>query len=185
MAKIAKSRININLSSKGQKTVGKVFYKWAIDAGRLIIVIIELIALGALGYRFVIDRKIVDLHDQIKQQEAFVDAQASDEKIYRAVQDRLKNIKLTGEETTTKITIMNEILKAVSIGTFYSTNLTINQKSIQIDGTTFSIFTLTAFVDSLKKFPAVASISIDEISTTDEGVRFRVRIDMSQQTKAS
>ena len=185
MSKSARPQININLSSKGQKTVGKVFYKWAIDAGRAIIVIIELIALGALGYRFVIDRKIVDLHDAIKQQEAFVAAQASEEKIYRAVQDRLKNIKLTSEETTNKITIMDEVLKAVSTGTFFSTNLTINQKSIHIDGTTFSIFTLTTFVDSLKKFPKVSSISIDEINTTDDGVRFKVRIEMSQQPKAS
>lgn len=185
MVKNAKSQININLSSKGQKTVGKVFYKWAIDAGRAIIVIVELIALGALGYRFVIDRKIVDLHDQIKQQEAFIAAQQNEEKIYRAIQDRLTNIKLTNEETTTKITIMNEILKAVSNGTFFSTNLTINQKSIQIDGTTFSIVTLTTFVDSLKKFPKVASISIDEINSADDGVKFRVHIEMSQQLKAS
>lgn len=183
MSKVAKSQININLSSKGQKTVGKVFYKWAIDAGRAIIVIVELIALGALGYRFVIDRKIVDLHDAIKQQEAFVAAQANDEKIYRGIQDRLKNIKSTKEETTTKITIMNEILKAVSAGTFFSTNLIINQRSIQIEGTTFSILTLTTFVDSMKKFPTVASISIDEISTTDEGVRFKIRVDMIQQPK--
>jgi len=182
MAKIARSQININLSSKGQKTVGKVFYKWAIDAGRAIIVVIELIALGALGYRFVVDRKIVDLHDAIKQQEAFVAAQANEEKVYRGIQDRLKNIKLTNEETANKITIMNEVLKQVSSGTFFSTNLTINQKSIQIDGTTFSIFTLTTFVDSVKKFPAVASISIDEVSTTDEGVRFKVRIEMNQQS---
>lgn len=181
MTKKAKYQININLSSKGQRTVGKVFYKWAIDAGRSIIVIIELIALGALGYRFVIDRKIVDLHDTIKQQEAFVSAQANEEKIYRAVQDRLKNIKLTNEETTSKITVMNEILKAVSNGTFFSTNLTINQKSIQIDGAALAIFTITTFVDSIKKFPAVAAISIDEINTTDDGVRFKARIEMSQQ----
>lgn len=180
MAKKARSQININLSSRGQKTVGKVFYKWAIDAGRAIIVVIELIALGALGYRFVIDRKIVDLHDAIKQQEAFVAAQQNEEKVYRGIQERLKNIKLTKEETTIKITVMDEILKAVATGTFFSTNLTINQKSIQIDGTTFSILTLTTFVDSLKKFPAVASISIDEINTTDEGVRFKVHIDISQ-----
>jgi hypothetical protein len=80
MAKKATPKININLSSAGKATVGKVVYGWTIDAGRAIIVGIELIALAALGYRFVIDRQIVDLHDQIKTQEVYIAAQSSDEK---------------------------------------------------------------------------------------------------------
>ena len=100
MAKKISSKLNINLSSRGKATVGKVMYGWTIDAGRAIIVGIELIALGALGYRFVIDRQIVGLHDQIKTQEVYVAAQAADEKTYRSIQDRLKNIKTTTQETS-------------------------------------------------------------------------------------
>lgn len=178
MAKKPSTKININLSSKGKQTVGKVVYGWTIDAGRAIIVGIELIALGALGYRFVIDRQIVDLHDQIKTQEVYIAAQSADEKTYRSIQDRLKNIKATNDETYAKIQIMNEILKAISSGTFYSTNLSISGKSIIIDGNTFSIFTLTDFLNQIKKFPSVASISIDEINTVDEGIRFKTRVDV-------
>ena len=178
MAKKAAPKININLSSAGKATVGKVVYGWTIDAGRAIIVGIELIALGALGYRFVIDRQIVDLHDQIKTQEVYIAAQFNDEKKFRSIQERLKNIKITNEETSAKVKIMNEILKAISSGTFFSTNLSINNNSINVDGSTFSIFTLTDFLNSLKKFPSVAAISIDEINTADEGVRFKTRIDL-------
>lgn len=185
MAKKATPKININLSSAGKATVGKVVYGWTIDAGRAIIVGIELIALAALGYRFVIDRQIVDLHDQIKTQESYIAAQSLDEKKYRSIQARLKNIEITNEETSAKVQIMNEILKAISSGTLFETNLSINGNSILVDGSTFSIFTLTDFLNSLKKFPSVAAISIDEIDTADQGVRFKTRVDIKDITTAT
>lgn len=175
-----KPKISINLSSKGKATVGEIFYKWAVDAGRGIIVLIELVALLALGYRFFIDRQIVDQHDAIKQQEAFIAAQATDEREYRGIQDRLKNIKLTEENTATKIAVMNAVLNTISSGTFFDTNLAINKESISVEGSTFSIYTLTGFVDEIKKIPQVISISIDEINTTDEGVKFKVRINIEE-----
>jgi len=178
MAKKAAPKININLSSAGKATVGKVVYGWTIDAGRAIIVGIELIALAALGYRFIIDRQIVDLHDQIKTQEVYIAAQSSDEKKFRSIQERLKNIKVINEQTAAKIQLMNEILKVISSGTFFATNLSINNNSILVDGSTFSIYALTDFLNNLKKFPSVSAMSIDEINTADEGVRFKTRIDI-------
>lgn len=178
MAKKDAPKININLSSHGKQTVGKVVYGWTIDAGRAIIVGIELIALAALGYRFVIDRKIVDLRDQIKTQEIYIAAQSKDEQAYRSIQERLKNIKEINDVTLAKVQIMNEILSVINSGTFFSTNLSISNNNILIEGTTFSIFTLTDFVNGLKKFPSVAAISIDEINTADEGVQFKTRVDI-------
>lgn len=182
MAKKASPKININLSSAGKQTVGKVVYGWTIDAGRAIIVGIELVALAALGYRFVIDRQIVDLHDQIKNQEVYIAAQSSDEKTYRSIQERLKDINTTSSETSEKIQIMNDVLKAISAGTFFSTTLSISDKSIMVDGMTFSVVTLTDFLNNMKKLSSVAAISIDEINTVDEGVRFKARIDVKNLT---
>ncbi len=180
MTKRTAPKLNINLSSKGKATVGKVVYGWTIDAGRAIIVGIELVALAALGYRFIIDRQIVDIQDQIKAQEAYIAAQANDEKMYRSIQERLKNIKLTNEETTSKVTVMNEILNAINTGTFFSTSLSINGRTIVVDGSTFSIYTLTDFLESLKTNPSVTAITIDEINTADDGVRFKSRIDVKE-----
>jgi hypothetical protein len=185
MAKKAAPRININLSSTGKQTVGKVVYGWTIDAGRAIIVGIELIALVALGYRFLIDRKIIDLHDQIKTQEVYIAAQANDEKAYRSIQERLKNIEAINDETAAKVQIMNEILQVINSGTFFSTNLSISNNNILIEGTTFSIYTLTDFVNGLKKFPSVAAISIDEINTADEGVQFKTRVDIKDMSSGT
>lgn len=184
MTKKKTLRFTINLSSRGKETIGKVVYGWTINAGRAIIVGIELIALAALGYRFVIDRQIVDTHDKIRIQESFIAAQAADEKIYKSIHDRLESIKSTDEETSIKIEIMNEILRAISSGIFFSTNLSINNKSILMDGSTFSVITLTEFLNKLKILPSVAAISIDEITAADDGIRFKARIDIKDMSKA-
>lgn len=174
-------KIRINLSSYGKETVGGVFYKWALNAGRGIIIGIELIALVALGYRFFIDRQIVDQHDKIKTQEILVSRQQKEEKLYRGIQERLKNIKTTNEETSAKVTIMNDILNTIAAGTFYSTNLTINQRNVSLDGSTFSIFTLNGFIEELKKRPSVSAISLDEITTADDGIKFKLKIEVKEQ----
>lgn len=183
MAKNKTHKIKINLGSSGKQTVGKVVYGWTIDAGRAIIVGIELIALLALGYRFIIDRQIVDLHKQIETEEKYIAATALDEKNYQSIHDRLKNIKAIDQETSAKIQIMNRLLEAISNGTFFSTNLNITNRSISMDGNTFSVLTLTEFLESLKGLPSVASISIDEVGTTGEGIRFKTRINIKDLTQ--
>lgn len=182
MDKKNSSKLNINLSTSGKATVGRVVYGWTIDAGRAIIVLIELVALAALGYRFVIDRQIVDLKDQIEVQEAYIAAQADEEKEFRSIQERLQGIKLVNEETQSKIQVMNEILDAISSGTFFTTSLSINEQSIALNGNTFSLYTLTDFLEGLKSFPSVVAISIDEISTSNDGIKFSTRVQVKDTT---
>ena len=185
MAKAGKSQVNINLGSYGQKTVGVVFYQWAITVGKTIIVLVELTALAALGYRFVIDRQIVDQNDEIAKQETLIEAQSDRENAYRATQVRLTHVKATQDNTTRKFVVMNEVLKAVRAGTFFSTNLSISEKSAAFNGTTFSIQTLANFIESLKQLPVVSGISVNEVSTSSEGVQFEILIDMSESQNAS
>ena len=126
--------VKINLIGKARISVADNFLKWTVNIGRIVIVVTELVALTALIYRFTIDRKIIDLHDQIKKSELFVKAQSAKEKDFRSIQERLLNIKDTEEDTQAKIEIMNQILDSVAKGNFSSTNLTVSQRSISING---------------------------------------------------
>jgi len=171
-----KSKISINLSSKKKFSVGSVFYKWAFEAGRAIIILIELVALGALGYRFMIDGQVVDLHDEIKKQLSLVQFQSEDEKNYRGIQDRLTNIKLISEETEGKIQVMNDIIASINKGEFTETDLAVNQNSISLSANTISVFVVENLVNRLQEYPQVTSIVIDEINTSSSGIKFRLRI---------
>lgn len=171
-----KSKISINLSSNKSVSVGNIFYKWAFQAGRAIVVLIELIALGALGYRFLVDGQIVDLYDNIQKEASLVQFQSEDEKKFRAIQKRLDSIKFINEETSGKIEITNDIISFINTNEFTQTDLTINRNVISLSGNALSIFTVENFTNKVQEYPQVSSIVIDEINTSGSGIRFRLRI---------
>ena len=170
--------VNINLVGKPKVSFVENFLKWAVSAGKIIIIVTELIAVSALIYRFTLDRKIIDLHDQIKKSQLFVEAQGTKEKDYRSIQGRLASIKDIDQKTQQKIKIMNDILSVISTGAFSSTNLTVTEGNINIKGVAFSVFPISNFVDTLKKNPNVTSISLEDLASTSNGVEFKMTIEL-------
>lgn len=171
-----KNKISINLSSSKEVSVGNTFYKWAFNAGRAIVVLIELVALGALGYRFLVDGQIVDLYDDIKREASIIQFQSDDEKIFRSIQERLVNIKLIDEETSGKIEIINDITSSINSNEFTETDLSVSKNTISLSGNVLSVFTVENFTNKIQEYPQVSSIVIDEINTSSNGVKFRLRI---------
>lgn len=175
------SKIKINLSGRPKDSFSSIFLKWAVNTGRIIIVATELVALGALFYRFTVDRKIIDLHDQIKREEIFVKSQAAKEKDYRSIQERLANIKNTDQESSTKIDIMNKILASVSSGEFGTSSFSLNENSISLSATSFSYFPINAFIEDLKQNKEISAISVDEITSGEKGIGFKLLIELKKQ----
>lgn len=176
--------VKINLIGKPDIPVTKSFLKWATNIGRIIIVVTELVALSALLYRFTVDRKIIDLHDQIKKAQLFVDAQAAKEADYRSIQTRLQSVDSIEKATKTKIGIMNNILDSINKGEFTSSNLSVTDNAIGINGAAVSIFALNNFIENLKQNTNVNSISLDDVSSSGQGVKFKLSIELKGDKKA-
>lgn len=175
------SQVSINLIGKPKTSFAHDFAKWTFNAGRIIIAVTELVALGALGYRFYVDSKIIDLHDKIKTEQAFVSRDAQLESKYRSIQTRLSNIKTTEANTNIKIGLMNSIIQTVSTGNFSSTTLTIDQETINFEGIAVSIFPINSFIDTLKKNTNIASISLDDVTSTNQGIQFKIAVELKQK----
>lgn len=174
-------KLNINLEIHTQYSLKNVLFKWIIQIGKVMIVLTELVALGALGYRFYIDRQIVDLHDEIKRQELLVGSLQKQETEYRGLQERLFYIDTLEKESKAQVATLQEILQIMNTGGFSTTNLSVSKNTIAISGTVATIFSLDSLIDSLKNNDDVTSISIDEISSSAQGVRFKmtIRLDKS------
>lgn len=171
-------RLNINLGKKKETNTQGLFLKWAVSKGRVIVIFVELLALSALGYRFFVDQKIVDLNDQIKKQQIFIQAQAQKEKQYRNLQSRIEAIQTITSETQTKVQFLDDVISLASQSALLSSSLSLTENSIAIDGQASSIFALNSFIETLKENPNVKAISMEELSTLDQGVRFRVTIQL-------
>lgn len=171
------SRLSINLGKAKNNTTTNFLVDWTINAGRIIIVVVELLTLGALGYRFVIDRQIVDIHDLINKEQFFINAQAQKENLYRNVQSRLDSIQSLEAQTQSETTFLKKLLALTNSPDFSATTLEQSQGTITITGNTFSIFSLNKLIEALKEDQGVVSISLDELTSADSGgLRFRLNV---------
>lgn len=171
--------IRINLTLRARKTLQNAFFKWATQAGKLIIIFTELIALSALGYRFFIDRQIIDLNDEIRQELSIIEVQKDREAEFRDIQNKLSYIKSINDKNQIRFQTVDKINDAISRGVFSTDNLAINDNRIGFEGSSLSIFSIYNFIEDLKNDPNILAISLDEVTSTTQGIRFSITIDLA------
>lgn len=168
--------VKINLVGQPKELIEKIFSEWAINFGRVIIVLTELVALSALGYRFFIDRQIIDLHDKIKTKEAIVATNIRKEDEFRDIQNRLIAIKTYALESDTTVHVLNTVFEKTNSTNFAIEQLSYSKKSIALHGSAFSIFALNDLVSNLKTLSDVRSISVNNLESSDSAVDFNMAI---------
>lgn len=153
---------SINLITNKQTPFLDKFMNWALTVGRLIVIITEVLALLAFVYRFSLDEKLVDLHSAIKQKQTLISLLKQDENKYRNLQDRISLASASSEKSTKINKIIRSVIGFVPSGITMN-DLTINKDKINMSVGVVSISLLTDFINSLKNYPQIKSISIDNI----------------------
>lgn len=171
-----KTDIQINLRTKPREPISTIFFKWAVNIGRIVIVGTELILLAALFYRFIVDRQIIDLHEVIQRKLGQVANQADDEKKYRDIQARLAAVKQYTSDTDVKITVFNFLLNATNNPLFAIKELNFTQDRIAIEGEVASIRDLNDLLQKARTQELIESISLDEVTNTENRITFEVSI---------
>ena len=67
--------------------------QWAMTYGRYIMILTEVVVLGAFVSRFTLDRKLTDLKEEITQKQAIIEANAELETQIRIAQTRIDQVK--------------------------------------------------------------------------------------------
>lgn len=161
---MAKKYPSINLIKDQKNDLIERIINWSLSVGRVLVIITELIALGAFLWRFGLDQQLVDLHTQIKQKQAIVSAFKKNEDEYRNLQDRLSiasNFSLLGEERTQAY---KDIISLATAGLKFN-KISLSDNTINLETNVDSIFTLSNFINSLKEYPSIESVSIDKIES--------------------
>ena len=153
---------SINLLGNKQGSIFDKFIDWALTIGRLVVILTEVIALSAFLYRFTLDRQLIDLHSKIKQKTAIVGYLKDREEIYRNLQDRLSVASTFSESGEKKIKIFNDIIGLAAEGMTFN-ELALTENHVRIAANFQYISSLTSFVNALKNYSAVESVSIEKI----------------------
>jgi Tfp pilus assembly protein PilN len=152
----------INLVRGRRPRVLDQFVGWALTIGRAVVILTELVALGAFLYRFGLDRQLVDLHDKIAQEQSIVDLLKQNEDSYRNLQYRLSLAKtvISDQEQSVKLyaDVVNMIPNAASLKT-----MIIDQGSVKVTLEVPTITALSTFVDQMKNYSQFTSVSLDRI----------------------
>lgn len=162
--------LNINLVKNRKPKLLDQFIGWSVTIGRAVIILTEAIALSAFIYRFNLDRQLIDLHDKIVQEQNIVRFFKKNEDIYRNLQDRLSLAKTTTQEQNQLLKTYSDIIALVpSDVNIHSVIFT--TANTRIEAQAQSIISVSKFVDGLKKYPTITSVSIDNIENkTSTGI---------------
>lgn len=155
---------SINLLKNKQVSFFDKFINWALTIGRLVVILTELIALSAFLYRFSLDRRLIDLHAKIKQEQAVVNNLKNNEDRYRNLQERLELASNFSKLGVRKVKIIQDILNLAQKGVAFN-NLVIYTNRISINANVQSTSALSVFTESLKNYPSISSVSLDSIET--------------------
>lgn len=152
---------SINLVRKPENFIDR-FINWALTAGRLLVIVTELIALGAFLYRFSLDRELLDLRSKIKQEESIVTLLKDSEETYRNLHNRIFLASNFGKQGQDKVKIVKDVIDFAPPGLIFN-NLSIQEEKLKVNANIPSVSTLSNFVKLLKNYKRIERVSIDKI----------------------
>lgn len=169
-----KSSASINLLKRQTNLIDR-FVTWALTIGRLLVILTEVIALSAFIYRFSLDKQLIDLHSKITQEQAIVNYLKDNEKTYRNLQDRLATATNYSTLGIDRFKVFSNIVGFTPKGMSFN-NFTLYENRIKIDANVDSVSSLGIFVNSLKNYPAIDTVSIDKIANKPSSAVISINI---------
>lgn len=132
-----KKNINLLQQRGAPPTFWEKLYDWVTNSARIIVIVVELLVLGAFGWRFFLDRKLKDINEDIEVYGEALKNLSDEEQDIRIYQTKMH----TYEELWDKSSNMHPILKEVNSyipsntkGLSVSVSNSISGKSLKISG---------------------------------------------------
>jgi len=171
---MAKFSASINLLGNKNKTLDLIV-SWALTIGRALVIIVELVALGAFLYRFSLDSQLQGLQTKIKQEQAIVVYQKNGENKYRNLQERLTLISFVSKDSAKNLKTFKDIVALAPSG-FTFKILDLSAGKVQLEANVNSVTALSSFIDKLKAYPLIDSVSLDKIQNDTANATITVGI---------
>jgi len=142
--------------------------KWAMGTFRIIVIVTEMIVMGAFLSRFWLDAQNSDLTNAIKIKTAQISAQSEFEKQFRDIQLKLNVIgKIRAENNSTSIA--EGIILATPAGITFS-GLSILADNVQIKGTSISELSIQQLMANLATNKTFKEVELGQISSSESDI---------------
>lgn len=162
-------KVNLLIHKGDQTKLYIRLFRWILSSGRFIVVIVELVVIGAFIMRYKLDSELIDLQEKIKEQVPYIQSLQQDETTIRQTQFQLTTIKQTKAEglifSAALVKIASLTPKNIKLtGITIDRTQSFPKTTLFISGQTPSNRELSAFIQLLQKDPAFSEISLTNIS---------------------
>lgn len=165
MPKNKNKLINLLPSEEFEGSITGRVLRWAMTTFRIIVIVTEMIVMGAFLSRFWLDAKNSDLNDSIQIKTAQIAAQKSFETEFRSMQKRLAifgNLEKIAPPSGTIAKIVARLPGDVNL-----TTISVQEKTVQIKGVSGSEIGVAQFVSNLKAEDLFKSVSLGGINSAE------------------
>ncbi|HOY61167.1 MAG TPA: PilN domain-containing protein [Candidatus Woesebacteria bacterium] len=180
----AKKEISLLPKEENLNTFSARFLRWVTSVGRVVIIFVELIVIGAFLSRFWLDRKNSDLSETLRQQKAILGSTQEFEKDYVSLQERLKFIKNFYATEPKYIESLNSLIQSIPEGIYFE-NISFNsgEKSNPITGSVESYSyqedAIIDFIVNLKLNPDISSVNVQKIEKKTKDSKFYLSLSLT------
>jgi Tfp pilus assembly protein PilO len=171
MAALTKS-INLLTGEIKPQSQWDRIYAWTANTAKYVIILTEMLVLGAIGYRFILDGRISSINEDIATQKSLLDAHKADEEEMRMLLINLDSIKLMEESHYSLSSYYAQIMQLIPSEVEVKT-ISIDINSSSLTGQVTNYDTLLQLENNLKSATAVISnVTMAANQSTGTGISF-------------
>lgn len=188
MPKRAQITVDINLIPKDpffETVLGKIL-RWALSAGRYIVIFTELVVILSFLARFTLDRQLTNLNGTINQKTNVINSYGDLEYTVRMAQLRIQQYQQLEQQTN--ISDVFPALSQITPRDVQLEELVIRPSSIVMSGRVLSQTALNLLINNIQLSPQFNNISVDKIQVGDSkepGFAFRLSADTKTESLAT
>lgn len=175
---------SINLLTAEIRPQGKWdrIYSWTANTAKYIIIVTEMMVLGAIAFRFVIDGRIAAMEEQIVLQKQLLDARASEESQLRQLLAGMKSITAM-EDSNYSLSSFYEQINALIPPSVTIQSLSIDINASAISGQVNSYDTLLLLENNLKNAATLSNVSMSANQSAGGAINFSVTFNLKLETE--
>lgn len=150
--------------------------RWVLNVGRYIVIVTELIVILAFISRFKLDRDLTDLHEQIIQKQAVIEANREFEESFRFLQKRLETVGKIEQQQLAATGALDTLLPLIPLDISLS-KIGIQDDRVNFTATGLSPQGLASLIRNLKNSPYFDKLTLSKISSGTKktgGVEFQI-----------
>ncbi len=180
----AKKEISLLPNEENLNTFSARFLRWVTSVGRVVIVFVELIVIGAFLSRFWLDRKNSDLSETLRQQKAILGSTAEFEKDYLSLQGRLKFIKNFYKSEPKYVESLSSLIQSIPEGIYFQ-NISFNTSektniiTSSVESFSYQEDIIIDFIVNLKLNPDISSVNVQKIEKKTKDSKFYLSLSLS------